>query len=76
MQLLETQRLKLLLFTLELKKVTLAERARLTEMLGVAIPVRRWESLCRSLPQRGASSVLSCKGMGIPPTSSVHSALN
>ena len=35
---LETQRLKLLPFTLELKKVTLAERARLTEMLGVAIP--------------------------------------
>jgi [ribosomal protein S5]-alanine N-acetyltransferase len=38
MQLLEMQRLKLLPFTLELKKVTLAERARLTEMLGVAIP--------------------------------------
>ena len=38
MQRLETQRLKLLPFTLELKKVTLFERARLTEMLGVAIP--------------------------------------
>ena len=38
MQLLETQRLKLLPFTLELKRATLAERARLTEMLGVAIP--------------------------------------
>jgi len=38
MQLLETQRLKLLPFTLELKKVTLTERARLPEMLGVAIP--------------------------------------
>lgn len=38
MQLLETQRLKLLPFTLELKKVTLAERARLPEMLGVAVP--------------------------------------
>ena len=37
-QLLETQRLKLHPFTLELKKVTLVERARLTEMLGVAIP--------------------------------------
>jgi [ribosomal protein S5]-alanine N-acetyltransferase len=37
-QRLETQRLKLLPFTLELKKVTLFERARLTEMLGVAIP--------------------------------------
>ncbi len=35
---LETQRLKLLPFTLELKKVTLAERGRLTEILGVAIP--------------------------------------
>jgi [ribosomal protein S5]-alanine N-acetyltransferase len=38
MEQLETQRLKLLPFTLELKKVTLFERARLTEMLGVAIP--------------------------------------
>ena len=38
MQRLETPRLKLLPFTLELKKVTLAERARLTELLGVAIP--------------------------------------
>jgi ribosomal-protein-alanine N-acetyltransferase len=35
---LETQRLKLLPFTLELKKATLAERARLTEMLEVEIP--------------------------------------
>ena len=38
MQLLETQRLKLLPFTLELKKATLAERARLAEMLEVEIP--------------------------------------
>ena len=38
MQLLETRRLKLLPFTLELKKVTLTERARLPEMLGIAIP--------------------------------------
>ncbi|HZU67825.1 MAG TPA: GNAT family N-acetyltransferase [Ktedonobacteraceae bacterium] len=38
MEILETQRLKLLPFTLELKKVTLANRARLAEMLGVAIP--------------------------------------
>ncbi len=38
MQRLETQRLKLLPFTLELKKVTLSERARLIEMLGVAVP--------------------------------------
>ena len=38
MQRLETPRLKLLPFTLELKQVTLAERARLTELLGVAIP--------------------------------------
>jgi [ribosomal protein S5]-alanine N-acetyltransferase len=38
LQLLETQRLKLLPYTLELKKETLAERANLTEMLGVAIP--------------------------------------
>ncbi|HEY7419831.1 MAG TPA: GNAT family N-acetyltransferase [Ktedonobacteraceae bacterium] len=38
MQLLETQRLKLLPFTLELKKTTLTERARLAEMLGVVIP--------------------------------------
>jgi ribosomal-protein-alanine N-acetyltransferase len=38
MQQLETQRLKLLPFTLELKKATLSERARLPEMLGVAIP--------------------------------------
>ena len=38
MQLLETQRLKLLPFTLELKKATLAERARLAEMLEVKIP--------------------------------------
>src|SRR6266571_969255 len=35
---LETQRLKLLPFTLELKKATLAERARLREMLEVEIP--------------------------------------
>src|SRR5258708_16242307 len=35
---LETQRLKLLPFTLELKKATLAQRARLTEMLEVEIP--------------------------------------
>src|SRR5258708_22638109 len=35
---LETQRLKLLPFTLELKKATLAERARLAEMLEVEIP--------------------------------------
>lgn len=38
MQILETQRLKLLPYTLELKKFTLANRARLTEMLGGAIP--------------------------------------
>jgi ribosomal-protein-alanine N-acetyltransferase len=38
MQELETQRLKLIPFTLELKKVALTERARLAEMLGVAIP--------------------------------------
>jgi ribosomal-protein-alanine N-acetyltransferase len=38
MELLETPRLKLLPFTLELKKVTLTERARLAEMLGGAIP--------------------------------------
>ncbi len=38
MQILETQRLKLLPFTLELKKITLAQRARLTEMLWVKIP--------------------------------------
>ncbi len=38
MQILETQRLKLLPFTLELKKATLAERARLAEMLEVEIP--------------------------------------
>jgi ribosomal-protein-alanine N-acetyltransferase len=37
-QLLKTQRLKLLPFTLELKKATLAERARLAEMLEVEIP--------------------------------------
>lgn len=37
-QTLETQRLKLLPFTLELKKATLSERGRLTEMLGVEIP--------------------------------------
>src|SRR5260370_22139311 len=37
-QLLETQRLKLLPFTLELKKATLAERARLAEMLEVEVP--------------------------------------
>src|SRR5260370_40465360 len=37
-QILETQRLKLLPFTLELKKATLAERARLAEMLEVEIP--------------------------------------
>ena len=38
MQILETQRLKLLPFTLELKRATLAERARLAEMLEVEIP--------------------------------------
>ena len=38
MQRLDTRRLKLLPFTLQLKKVTLVERARLTELLGVAIP--------------------------------------
>ena len=38
MQRLETQRLKLLPFTLELKKITLSKRARLPEMLGVAMP--------------------------------------
>ncbi|MDQ2902053.1 MAG: GNAT family N-acetyltransferase [Ktedonobacteraceae bacterium] len=38
MQILETQRLKLLPFTLELKKATLAERARLAKMLEVEIP--------------------------------------
>jgi ribosomal-protein-alanine N-acetyltransferase len=38
MQALETQRLRLIPFTLELKKVILAERARLPGMLGVAIP--------------------------------------
>ena len=38
MELLETPRLKLLPFTLELKKVTLFERDRLPEMLGVAVP--------------------------------------
>lgn len=38
MQILETQRLKLLPFTLECKKATLAERARLAEMLEVEIP--------------------------------------
>src|SRR5260370_1084853 len=38
MQRLETHRLKLLPYTLALKKVTLSERARLTQMLGVAIP--------------------------------------
>ena len=38
MHILETQRLKLLPFTLELKKATLAARARLTEMLEVEIP--------------------------------------
>jgi ribosomal-protein-alanine N-acetyltransferase len=38
MQRLETHRLKLLPYTLTLKKVTLSERARLTQMLGVAIP--------------------------------------
>lgn len=37
-QALETQRLKLIPFTLELKKAALTDRARLTEMLGVAIP--------------------------------------
>ena len=37
-ELLETPRLKLLPFTLELKKATLAARARLTEMLEVEIP--------------------------------------
>ena len=38
MHILETQRLKLLPFTLELKKATLAERARLTEILEAEIP--------------------------------------
>ena len=38
MQILETQRLKLLPFTLELKKATLAERVRLTGMLEVEMP--------------------------------------
>ncbi len=38
MQILETQRLKLLPFTLELKRATLAERARLAEMLEIEIP--------------------------------------
>lgn len=38
MQILETQRLKLLPFTLELKKATLAERATLARMLEVEIP--------------------------------------
>src|SRR5438876_2404597 len=38
MQRLETHRLKLLPYTLAIKKVTLSERARLTQMLGVAIP--------------------------------------
>jgi RimJ/RimL family protein N-acetyltransferase len=37
-QILETQRLKLLPFTLELKKATLTERAKLSEMLAVEIP--------------------------------------
>jgi len=35
---LETQRLKLVPFSLELKKVTLTDRAKLTGMLGVKIP--------------------------------------
>ncbi len=38
MEILETPRLKLLPFTLELKKVTLSQRARLAEMLGIVIP--------------------------------------
>ena len=38
MERLETPRLKLLPFTLELKQVTLSERARLPELLGVAVP--------------------------------------
>lgn len=38
MQELETQRLKLVPFSLELKKVTLTDREKLTEMLGVKIP--------------------------------------
>jgi ribosomal-protein-alanine N-acetyltransferase len=37
-ELLETPRLKLLPFTLELKKVTLSQRDRLAEMLGIVIP--------------------------------------
>jgi RimJ/RimL family protein N-acetyltransferase len=37
-ELLETPRLKLLPFTLELKKITLFERDRLPELLGVAVP--------------------------------------
>lgn len=37
-EILETPRLQLLPFTLELKKVTLSERARLPELLGVAVP--------------------------------------
>ena len=38
MQILETQRLKLLPYTLELKKATLTDRTRLAETLGVTIP--------------------------------------
>ena len=38
MQELETPRLRLIPYTLELKQIMLAERARLTEMLGVVIP--------------------------------------
>lgn len=38
MQNLETQRLKLVPFSLELKKATLTDRAKLTELLGVKIP--------------------------------------
>lgn len=38
MHILETQRLKLVPFTLEMKKATLTERARLAEMLEVEVP--------------------------------------
>ena len=38
MQILETKRLKLLPFSLELKKATLSEKAKLAEILGVHVP--------------------------------------
>ena len=38
MQTLETKRLKLLPFSLELKKATLSEKAKLAEILGVHVP--------------------------------------